>query len=101
MQCPHGGVVQVVTTNTKVKAAGAPILQSTDTFIVAGCAFTLPGGKPSPCLTVRWMKTDMNTKIDRAKATLSLSSSGMCYSPEQAPQGPVVIVSTQSSVSTK
>ena len=101
MACPHGAPVMVTSSNTKVKAGGAPMLQSTDTFTVMGCPFTLPGPKPSPCVTVRWVKADLQSKVDRSKATLSTASTGICYSAEQLPQGPVSIQSTQTVVLTK
>lgn len=99
MMCPHGGAVQVISANTRAKAGGVPLALATDTYLVAGCAFTLPGPVPSPCITVRWLVPDMRCKVSSSQ-TLSLSSVGLCYSAQQAPQGPVVIVNTQAKVST-
>jgi hypothetical protein len=99
LQCPHGAPVQIISSNTKLMANGAPVALATDTFVVAGCPFTLPGPKPSPCVTVRWTVTDTKTSVGGA-ATLSMASAGMCYSAEQAAQGPVVKVSTPAMVET-
>ena len=51
IQCPHGGMVNVVCTNMKVKVGGAFALLATDVYLVAGCPFMV-GPKPQPCLTV-------------------------------------------------
>jgi hypothetical protein len=48
IQCPHGGVVTAVPSNTKAQAQGALILCATDVFTVAGCSI------PVPCVTVTW-----------------------------------------------
>src|SRR5689334_13270692 len=96
LQCPHGGKVQIVSSNLRAKAGGASIATATDTFIVSGCPFQLPTTPPtpSPCVTVQWTTTDLKVKANSA-AALSQSSQGLCFSAMQAPQGPVLISSTQ------
>ena len=91
--CPHGGSVQIISTNTRVKVAGAPVALATDQFLIAGCPFII-GLVPSPCVTVRWILTDMRTKVN-STFTLSMSSVGLCQNAAQVPQGPVIIVNTQ------
>jgi len=91
--CPHGGSVQIISTNTRVKVAGAPAALATDQFLIAGCPFII-GLVPSPCVTVRWILTDMRTKVN-STFTLSMSSVGLCQNAAQVPQGPVIIVNTQ------
>ena len=39
MMCPHGGTVTAIPGNTRVQAAGAPVLRTSDTFIIVGCPF--------------------------------------------------------------
>lgn len=95
MMCPHGGQVQAVSSNTQVTIQGQPILRSTDTFIIAGCAFVI-GVVPSPCVTVQWVQTALRSTI--SDPTLTLSSIGLCQAATMAVQGPVVIASTQPSV---
>lgn len=95
--CPHGGTVQMVSTNSRT-LAGAPIVRSTDTFIVAGCVFNISGA-PSPCVTVQWMVADTRVTVSGG-ATLSTGSVGLCKSAAGAPQGPVSIVATQTRAST-
>jgi hypothetical protein len=98
LMCPHGGTVSVSTSNTRVKA-NAYLVTSSDTFTVAGCAFTLPNGQPSPCTSVKWIVSD--TRVSVGGATLSASSTGLCMNATSIPQGPVSIASTQPKVSSQ
>jgi hypothetical protein len=97
MQCPHGGQVQAVPANSRVRG-DAYLLTTGDTFTIAGCPFTLPPGAPSPCLSVRWVVADL--RVTAGSPTLSESASGMCMSGASVPQGPVSVVTTQRRVST-
>jgi hypothetical protein len=92
--CPHGGSVMLQTSNADMKIQGAPALLLTDIHTVAGCSFTLPGPKPSPCITVRWSVGAMQTKVHGTPVLLQ-NSVGICYSAEQVPQGPAVILQVQ------
>lgn len=97
MKCPHGGTVSVTTTNTTTDASGSKVVTIGDTFTVSGCAFTLPGPKPSPCVRVQWVVPDMRVRVG-GQPTLSQTSVGLCLSAESIPQGPVVVSSTQTPV---
>jgi hypothetical protein len=97
LQCPHGGTVQIISTNTRVKIDNAYAALATDQFLISGCPFQIPVGTgtiPSPCLTVRWLVADMRAKVN-GTPTLSQSSAGLCLNAMQVPQGPVVIANTQ------
>lgn len=98
MQCPHGGQVSAVPSQTRVKA-GDYVLTSGDTFTIAGCAFTLPSGTPSPCLSVQWVVTD--TRVKAGSATLSEGDTALCLNGQKAPQGPLSIVNTQQRAKTQ
>jgi hypothetical protein len=103
LMCPHGATVQITSSNAKVTIDGAPAALATDQFMVSGCPFQIPvgaGTKPSPCMTVKWLVTDMRTTVG-GTATLNMSSVGLCQTAEQIPQGPVQISSTQAKVSTQ
>jgi hypothetical protein len=104
MQCPHGGQVQAVSANTTVSAgSGAYVLRMSDTFSIAGCPFQIPappGTIPSPCVRVQWTVADMRVKVGQQQ-TLSEGSVGLCFSAQQAPQGTVIVVSTQMQVSSQ
>ena len=97
LMCPHGGTVTAITSNTQSTAGGSPLVRATDTFIIAGCPFTLPGPVPSPCMTVQWIQTDTRSKAG-GDPTLSMNSQGLCLAATQAPQGTVVISTTQRQV---
>ena len=100
LQCPHGGTVQIITSNARVQADGAFTAQSTDTFMIAGCPFQIPATPPipSPCMTVQWVVSNLRTTAG-SLAMLNQSSVGLCLSAAQVPQGPVTIVQTQSKAS--
>jgi hypothetical protein len=92
-------MVQIVSTNTRVKADNAFMATAADTFTVSGCPFQLPTTPPTPnpCITVKWLATDTRVKANNSQ-TLSRSSSGICQSAVQLPQGAPVIVNTQTKV---
>jgi len=96
LQCPHGGAVQIISTNTRTSADMAFMATANDTFVISGCPLS-GSTPPTPCLTVRWIIPDMRVKIN-GSPTLSRSSTGLCLNAAQAPQGPVVIVNTQTRV---
>ncbi len=93
IQCPHGGQLMLVTTNSKVLAGGALILLESDTHVVTGCPFTI-GTKYSPCVQVKWSAGSVKTSIN-GTAPLVNSSIGKCYSPENALQGVAMVVNKQ------
>jgi hypothetical protein len=92
--CPHGGQVSVVPTNSRVLVGGQPVAVLADQFLVAGCAFTVPPGKPQPCMKVQWLVPAARVMIGGQPAILQ-SSSGLCQSADQIPQGPPTVVVTQ------
>jgi hypothetical protein len=97
LQCPHGGSVQIISSNTRVKAESMPVATSADTFMIVGCPFQIPAGPapiPSPCVQVIWQMPDTRVKVN-STFTLSMSSVGMCMSAAGIPQGPVMIVNSQ------
>ncbi|HVV86978.1 MAG TPA: hypothetical protein VHE35_28260 [Kofleriaceae bacterium] len=91
--CPHGGQVQTIPASPRVLVSGMPVAVMTDPSLVAGCVFMM-GPKPSPCLRVQWLVPAVRV-TSMGQPVLLQSSVGLCLSPEQAPQGPPTIVSTQ------
>lgn len=99
LMCPHGGMVNVVSSNARATAVGAPILRPSDTFVVVGCVFPPPPTpKPSPCLTVRWLVPGLRGKA-MGDSVLTTDSVGLCFSAENVPQGPVTMAVAQPRVS--
>ena len=90
---PHFGQAILATANTQALVDGAPVLLLTDRHAVAGCAFA-PGGVPSPCVTIQWVTGATQSKIGNIPALLQ-TSIGLCLNAAQAPQGPAVVVQTQ------
>lgn len=95
--CAHGGKVTTVSSNTRVTVSGQPVATLNDTYTVAGCPFQIPvgpGTKPQPCVKVQWLVPAMRVLVGGQPAILQ-SSSGLCQSVEQIPQGPPSVVVTQ------
>ena len=92
--CPHGGQVTVISTNTRVLVGGQPIATTGDQFMIAGCAFTVPPGKPQPCVKVQWLQPALRVKVMGQPAILR-TSAGLCQSAEQIPGGPPSVIVTQ------
>jgi hypothetical protein len=92
--CPHGGPVTVAPGNPRVTLGKQPVATMADQYVIAGCVFTLPGPKPSPCLQVQWLVPALRVRAG-GQAVILQGSQGMCQSPEQAPQGPPMVTTTQ------
>ena len=88
----------MITSNTQVFVSGQPVVTAEDEFIIAGCSFTVPPGVPQPCIEAQWLVPAESVTINGAPAIL-FDSVGLCLSPEQAPQGPPTVVSTQTEAS--
>ena len=95
--CPHAGQVNAVSTNTRVLVGGMPVVTVSDTCLVAGCAFTVPPGKPQPCVRVQWLTPAVRVLVNGQPPILQ-TTTGLCLSPEQIPNGPPTIVATQTRV---
>ena len=100
VMCPHGGQAILLTANARVMVDNAFALLESDVHPVAGCAFTLPGPKPSPCIRIEWAGGSAQLKVNGTGA-LVRSSIGKCYSPESALQGIAIISSTQVKVNAR
>lgn len=100
VSCPHGAPAQIVSANTRVIVGGTPVAVLTDNTLVSGCPFQIPvgaGTKPQPCVTARWLVGATRVLVGGLPALL-MTSTGICQSPEQIPQGPPVIATAQTRV---
>jgi hypothetical protein len=97
--CPHGGTVTLFPSNARVRANGQPVVTFSDQALIVGCVFTV-GVVPSPCVRVQWVSSDTRTRAGSVP-TLSVSSVGLCLNAAQVPQGPVVVLQTQTRVSSQ
>jgi hypothetical protein len=93
LMCPHGGRVTATTSNSGAKA-GDFLVRKSDTFTITGCPFTLPNGSAHPCVRVEWVKATLRCKA-AGDYLLNQDSVGLCLAADQAPQGTVLIQSTQ------
>jgi hypothetical protein len=94
VQCSHAGQVTILATDSRVRAAGQPVVLASDTALVAGCPFLQPPPVPSPCLRVQWVVPAARVRVG-GRPVLVQASTGLGLGPSQAPQGPVVVVVTQ------
>lgn len=92
--CMHGGTTTHVPSNVRVKALGSAVLVATDQNAVAACAFTLPSGTSSPCVTVQWTVPATRVKV-LGQPVLLQNSVGLGKAATQAPQGPPIVVASQ------
>jgi len=97
LMCPHGGMVQIISSNTRTQVGGAFAALASDTFVIAGCPFVI-GVVPSPCVTVNWVQPAARSTVG-GSPTLTEASVGLCAAATQAVQGPVTIVAAQPRVS--
>ena len=97
MQCPHGGMVKVISSDTRVQAVSSFVLRSSDTFTIAGCSFNL-GITPHPCVLVQWVQPSLKSQA-MGDFTLTEESLGLCVAADMAVQGTVLINFTQAQVS--
>lgn len=97
MQCPHGGMVNVISSDTSVQTASSFVLRSSDTFIVAGCPFMI-ALVPHPCVQVQWVQPALKSQV-MGDSTLTEESVGLCVAADMAVQGVALINFTQAQVS--
>ncbi len=98
--CPHGASVTAATTNARVLVSGQPVVTLPDIGAVAGCPFTVPVGaatKPQPCVTARFTAPAARILVNGQPAILQ-TSTGICQSAEQIPQGSPTVTVTQTRV---
>lgn len=92
VMCPHGGLAQLVTTDTEMLIAGAPALLQTDIHPIVGCPFTPVAY--SPCVSIRWLTAASQTRLHGVGVLLQ-NSVGLCLNAAQAPQGTAIVVQVQ------
>jgi len=91
--CPHGGQAILITADTLFQIQGGFALLETDVHPVVGCPFSA-GPVYHPCVLIRWTAGALQTKVNGVPVLL-LTSVGVCYAADQAPQGVAVVVQVQ------
>ncbi|MGW3206864.1 PAAR-like protein [Streptomyces sp. NPDC001135] len=100
IDCTHGAPTRTTTTNSRVLASGTALMTVGDTTTVNGCPFQVPAGpgtKPQPCVRVTWAVPATRVLVNGQPALVD-TSTGVCQSAEQFPQGPVTVVAVQQKV---
>src|SRR6267378_6202268 len=88
VQCTHMIPATTPPTQMRVLVMGQPVATTANLFMVAGCPFTLPGPKPSPCVQVKWLQPATRILVNGLPPILQTppgpgSGAGLCLSPEQ------------------
>lgn len=97
VNCTHGAKATIAPGQARVKIGGQFAAVLNDVTTVAGCPFQVPAGpstKPQPCVKVKWTVPATRVKVNK-QFVLVQSSTGLCQSAEQIPQGPPIIAATQ------
>jgi hypothetical protein len=89
IQCPHGGMAVLTTSNTLFTVAGSAALLAADTPIIAGCVFNI-SGVPSPCVLIQWAGAAESLTVNGLGVVLE-TSIGLCCNAAGAPQGPAIV----------
>jgi uncharacterized Zn-binding protein involved in type VI secretion len=95
--CPHGGTLNIIAASPRVMVSSMPAAVLTDQGIVAGCAFTLPNGKPQPCVTTKWIVGATRVLANNVPVLIN-PVGAICQSVEQIPGGPPIISGSQTRV---
>ncbi len=102
MQCTHMAPAITTPTQPRVLVNGQPVATVANIITVAGCAFTLPNGKPQPCVMIKWLQPATRVLVNGQPALLQPTptgaGAGLCQSIEQIPQGPPIISMVQTRV---
>ncbi len=96
LMCPHGGTVTASPGASKA-TADAVLVRKGDSFSIAGCPFVIASA-PHPCVSVNWIVAASRVK-HAGDFVLTAGSVGLCIAGDQAPQGSVIVSSTQAKVS--
>jgi hypothetical protein len=92
--CTHGVPATVVPTNFRVLVSGQPVTTLADTYLIAGCPFTVPVATPMPCVRIQWLTPAVRVMVNGSPALLQ-TSTGLCISAQQSPNGPPSVVVNQ------
>lgn len=93
-QCMHAGPATIVPSQPRVLVSGQAVATMTAQIGVVGCAFTVPGPKPQPCVTIKWTMPSARVKVMGQFPMVIPTpgvAPGICQSAEQLPQGAAVV----------
>jgi hypothetical protein len=96
--CTHFAPAQTTPTQPRVLVSGMPVATTANVWLVTGCPFTVPPGKPQPCVTVRWLSPAVRVLVEGLPPIVQAgigTGEGICQSAEQIPQGPPLVAAIQ------
>lgn len=98
LQCTHGMPAQIPPVQPRVLVSGQPVATMASQLLVTGCPFTIPGPKPQPCLTIKWLMPTTRVLVMGQPGIVQPAPGvgpGLCLSPEQIPNGPPQVSAVQ------
>ena len=101
VQCPHGAPSQVLATGARVTMAGMPVALISDKILATGCPFTIPPGKPQPCVLCTWLMPSTRVTVNGVPAMVAVGpgpGAGIFQSADQIPNGPPIVATVQTRV---
>jgi len=101
IQCPHAIPAQLIPTQPRVFVNGMPVALISDQIIATGCPFTVPPGKPQPCVLAKWLMPTSRVMINGSPAMVLPSvgaGPGLFQSADQIPAGPPIVTVVQTRV---
>ncbi len=96
-QCTHGGPATLMATSSKVLIEAGPALLSSDQVMIAGCAFTVPTGKPQPCVKGQ-LSMPSSKVMAEGRPVMLKGPADLGISAEQIPGGPLIYSTVQMKV---
>lgn len=101
VMCPHGAPSQVLATGVRVTVSGQPVALISDKIVATGCPFTIPPGKPQPCVLATWLMPSTRVTINGQPAMVAVGpgpGAGLFQSADQIPNGPPIVGTVQARV---
>ncbi len=98
VQCTHGIPAQIPPVQPRVLVSGQPVATMASQILVAGCPFAIPGPKPQPCVTIKWLLPTARVLVSGQPALVQPAPGtgvGLCLSAEQIPNGPPLVSAVQ------
>ncbi len=101
VNCAHTIPALIPPVQPRVLVSGQPVATMATKMTVAGCPFTVPGPKPQPCATVKWLLPAVRVKVMGQPALVQPApgpGQGLCQSADQIPNGAPVVGAMQARV---
>lgn len=97
VQCTHGIPAQIPPVQPRVLVSMQPVAVMSSQIMVPGCPFTVPPGKPQPCVLIKWLMPSARVKVMGQPALVAMPGpgAGICQSPDQIPNGPPIVSTVQ------